>query len=249
MCLLCSCGRGVLQGAVAGMQRGPFPPYSLLPLRSHGLSAGQVAAIDLWLGARGSTSEQREAFNNVRHGYSSLIMNAPVPRPGHDLSLPRSFCFPRHCGSHKLLPLPPVVHVLVESLACRIWGISGGWGCERDQAAGADVCVCQRGGRGRRGPDGALCSCGGLHPRAQQDGEAGPGSELGFGCLSLQGGWRLAGQCRTRFPPTSLVPAVLSMATGTRGSLLCVAAGSCLIPASVGVGDREGTWTSLSLRR
>lgn len=82
----------------------------------------------------------------------------------------------------------------------------GGW--EQDQAAGAHVCACWRGGRGRRGPDGALCSCSGLSPRAQQDGGAGPGSELGFGCLSLRGGWSLAGQHRTRFLPTSLVPAV-----------------------------------------
>ena len=123
----------------------------------------------------------------------------------------------------------------------------GGW--EQDQAAGADVCACWRGGRGRRGPDGALCSCGGLSPRSQQDGGAGLGFELGFGCLSLRGGCSLAGQRRTHFPPTSLVPAVLSMAMGTRGSLLHVAAGSCLIPALVGVGDGKGTWTSVSLPR
>lgn len=35
-------------------------------------------------------------------------------------------------------------------------------------------------------PDGALCSCRGLSPRSQQDGGASPGSEQGFGCLSLR---------------------------------------------------------------
>lgn len=56
---------------------------------SHDLPAGCISAIDLWLGVHNSTLEQREAFNNVRRGYGSLIMDAPVSQRGHSLFLPR----------------------------------------------------------------------------------------------------------------------------------------------------------------
>jgi len=115
-------------------------------------------------------------------------------------------------------------------------------GREQDQASGADACACWRGGRGRRGPDGALCSCGGLRPRSQQDGGAGPGSELGFGCLSSRGGWSLAGQRRTRFPPTSLVPA--GAFRGRGHSQLPPLCGCWVLPDSShgGRGGQGGDW-------
>lgn len=56
---------------------------------SHDLPTGWVPAIDLWLGAHSSTLEHKEAFNNVRRGYGSLIMDAPVSQQGHGPFLPR----------------------------------------------------------------------------------------------------------------------------------------------------------------
>lgn len=116
---------------------------SVLPLAlwSCGLSAGQVPAIDLWLGEHGSTLEQREAFNNVRRGYGSLIMDAPVSQPGHGLSLPHCFYFPGSGRSYKMPLLPPIGHVLAGPLLCRIWGSSGGWKV-RAGSGGRSQCMC-----------------------------------------------------------------------------------------------------------
>lgn len=63
------------------------------------------------------------------------------------------------------------------------------------------------------------------------------------------GAWQ--GSTGPVFLPPPLFLLLISLAVGTccSVSLLHVAAGFCFIPALVGVGDEEGTWTSLFLRR
>lgn len=134
-----------------GAQRGPLFP------RGRGRLAGRAPAIDPWLGARGGTWEQGEAFNNARRGYGSLIMDAATSLPGHGVSLLAVSA-----------PLAPsggcgVLLVLQHRLP---------WWCRAHRGAG---------GRSRQGQEEArwgFVPCGGLGPRSQQDG--GPPS-LGFG--------------------------------------------------------------------
>lgn len=86
-----------------------------------------------------------------------------------------------------------------------------------------------------------MCLCSGLGPRTQQDGAAGLGSELVKGMELGR-----AAEDPSFFPPP-LFLLLLSTAVGpTVPSSVWVLG---LIPALVGTGDKEGTWTSLSLHR